>query len=110
MTSPQTLESLSAFEPADDECQALRIKGLPWDTSSEGVKHLLEKELALKLETIRVGPIVPEPPYKTTTATFASIAIAKWALSYLRSKFTYSIGRTEAMITSDAKFDGFTTI
>ncbi|KAL8717435.1 MAG: hypothetical protein Q9225_005321 [Loekoesia sp. 1 TL-2023] len=110
MTTPQTLEGLSAFEPADNEYQTLRIKGLPLDTPSEGVKHLLEKELTLKPETVRIGPIVPEPPYKTTTATFASIPIANRALSHRNSKFTYSTGRTEAMITSDAKFDGFTTI
>ncbi|KAL8903482.1 MAG: hypothetical protein Q9207_003895 [Kuettlingeria erythrocarpa] len=108
--SPAKANNLVAFDVAVDECQTLRINGVPADAKAEHVIRRLRTILDSRLIEVRLGPLVAGSSTQSTTATFANLAQARMALAAQRGQRESRAGQHQAVLEIDQQFSGFTTI
>lgn len=109
-TSPARANDLVAFDVAVDECQTLRINGVPPDAKAEHVIRWLRTILDSRPFEVRLGPLVAGSSTQSTTATFANLAQARMALAAQRGQRQSRAGQHQAVLEIDQQFNGFTTI
>ncbi|KAL8915809.1 MAG: hypothetical protein Q9172_006644 [Xanthocarpia lactea] len=95
-----------------EDCQTVRISGLPRDTVAEKVTDMLRDTQMPEFANVRIGPVIQDRSTKlsNTIATFPSIAVAKQALQVWGKGTTNQSTRLGRQVKMDITFKGLTTI
>ena len=95
-----------------EDCQTVRISGLPRDTVAEDVIDMLRDTQMPEFANVRIGPVVEDLSVELsdTIATFPSIAVAKQALQMYGKGTPNQSTRLGRQRNMDITFKGLTTI
>ncbi|KAL8840445.1 MAG: hypothetical protein Q9170_001321 [Blastenia crenularia] len=95
---------------ASNKCQTLRLDGLPMDADIDDVTLWLKNRLQSDLACVHIGPLIANPPYKTTIATFADNAEMHKMLAMDNRRFPGGTEQGDTIVNIISNLEGFTTL
>ncbi|MCJ1456042.1 hypothetical protein MMC28_006399 [Mycoblastus sanguinarius] len=98
---------------SQDECQSLRITGMPSSAGKADIVHWLENRLGRGSIIAKIAPLVSsssKQETKDTVVTLSDVATAKQAEAILNLSFPTKAGDIRQQITIDHEFHGLTCL